>query len=69
VQQGTIKDFDDETRTGALLMDDRSEVTIDGTSIEGSGILTLRIGQRVKFETEDRDGGRVARSLRVVTFD
>jgi 2-phospho-L-lactate guanylyltransferase len=69
VQQGTIKDFDDETRTGALLMDDRSEVAIDGTSIEGSGILTLRIGQRVKFETEDRDGGRVARSLRVVTFD
>jgi cold shock CspA family protein len=69
VQQGTIRDFDDATRTGTLLLDDRSEVAIDGTSIEGSGILTLRIGQRVRFETEDRDGGRVARSLRVVTFD
>jgi cold shock CspA family protein len=69
VQQGTIKEFDDATRTGTLLTDDRGEVAIDGASIEGSGLLTLRIGQRVKFETEERDGGRVARSLRVVTFD
>jgi cold shock CspA family protein len=69
VDQGTIKDFDETARTGTLLTDDRGEIAIDRTSIEGSGILTLRIGQRVKFETEERDGGRVARSLRLVTFD
>lgn len=69
MDQGTIKDFDEAARTGTLLTDDRVEVAIDGASLEGSGILTLRIGQRVKFETEENDGGRVARSLRLVTFD
>ena len=68
MEQGTIKDFDPKERVGTLLLDDRTEVAIDATSIEGSGILTLRIGQRVKFETEDAGGTPVARSLRVVTF-
>jgi cold shock CspA family protein len=69
VDQGTIKEFDEQTREGNLLTDTREEVAIDATSIEGSGILTLRIGQRVKFETEERDGKTVARSLRIVTFE
>jgi cold shock CspA family protein len=69
VDQGTIKDFDDHDRTGTLLTDDRAEIAIDPTSLEGSNVLTLRIGQRVKFEVEERDGTRLARSLRVVTFD
>jgi cold shock CspA family protein len=69
VDQGTIKDFDESERTGTLLTDDRTEVTIDEGSLEGSGVLTLRIGQRVRFDTEDRDGRPVARSLRLVTWD
>jgi cold shock CspA family protein len=69
VDQGTIKDFDEQERTGSLLTDDRVEVAIDAGSLEGSGILTLRIGQRVKFETEERDGTAVARSLRIVTWE
>jgi cold shock CspA family protein len=69
VEQGTIKDFDEGDRTGTLLTDDRSEVAIDAASLEGSEIRTLRIGQRVKFEIEDRDGGRFARSLRLVTWE
>jgi len=69
VDQGTIRDFDEEARTGTLLTDGRAEIAIDAASLEGSGILTLRIGQRVKFETEEREGGRIARSLRLVTFD
>lgn len=69
MDQGTIKDFDETARTGTLLTDDGTEIAIDGTSLEGSGILTLRIGQRVKFETEEQGGGGVARSLRLVTFD
>ena len=69
MDQGTIKDFDETARTGTLLTDDRAEIAIDETSLEGSGILTLRIGQRVKFETEEQGGGGVARSLRLVTFD
>ena len=40
--QGTIKDFDDETRSGTLLQDDRAEVRIDAESLEGGNVRTLR---------------------------
>jgi len=82
--QGTVRDFDPETRTGTLLMDDRSEVAIEASSIPaGSEIRYLRIGQRVGFELDDATAAtatssassapseaprRVARELRVVTF-
>ncbi len=66
--QGTIKEFNDESRSGSLLMDDRTEVRIDATSLEGAGIRTLRIGQRVKFVVATEAGESVARSLRIVTF-
>ncbi len=66
--QGTIRDYDTETRTGSLLQDDRSEVFIDPTSMEGSGLRYLRIGQRVSFEVAEESGQRKARGLRIVTF-
>jgi cold shock CspA family protein len=67
--QGTIKDYDAETRTGSLLMDDRTEVAIDPTSTEGSGhIRYLRIGQRVVFDVSDEGGRRLARGLKVISF-
>ncbi len=69
MDQGTIKDFDESERTGSLLTDDRTVVAIDEGSLEGSGVLTLRIGQRVRFDMEQRDGAPVARSLRLVTWD
>jgi 2-phospho-L-lactate guanylyltransferase len=67
--QGTIKDYDPESRTGSLLMDDRTEVDIDPTSTEGSGhIRYLRIGQRVVFDLSDEGGRRLARGLKVISF-
>ncbi len=67
--QGTIKDFDESERTGSLLMEDRSEVAIDATSVEGSGLRTLRVGQRVRFDLVEEGGRKVARTLRIVTVD
>jgi cold shock CspA family protein len=67
--QGTIKDFDDGTRSGTLLQDDRTEVRIDAESLEGGGIRTLRLGQRVIYDLADEGGGKIARRLRLVTFD
>ena len=67
--QGTIKEFDLASRRGSLLMEDRSEIAIDATSLEGAGLRTLRIGQRVKFDLTDEAGRKVARSLRLVTID
>jgi 2-phospho-L-lactate guanylyltransferase len=67
--QGTIKDYDPRSRTGTLFMDDESEVHIDATSVEGAGIRILRIGQRVKFDVAEMGGKKMARTLRIVTFD
>ena len=66
--QGTIKQFEAQTRVGTLLMEDHTEVHIDPTSIEGAGIRTLRIGQRVRFELVDEGGRKLARTLRIVTL-
>ncbi len=65
--QGTIKEFDTESRTGSLLMEDRAQVEIDPTSLEGSGLRLLRLGQRVSFDVIEESGRKVARSLRIVT--
>ena len=67
--QGTIKEYDESSHNGSLLMEDRSEIGIDATSLEGAGIRTLRIGQRVKFDVADEAGRKVARTLRIVTID
>ena len=66
--QGTVKEFDDETRLGSLLLDDGSEVAIDAASTEGSEIRSLRIGQRVDFDVTQERAGSVARGLHIVTF-
>ena len=66
--QGTIKDFDDRERSGSLLMEDSTEVAIDAVSVEGSGLRSLRIGQRVRFDLVEEAGGKVARNLQIVTL-
>lgn len=67
--QGTVMTYDIPTKTGSLLTDDRDEIAIDRGSAEGAGIRYLRIGQRVKFDIADEGGKKVARTLRIVTFD
>jgi cold shock CspA family protein len=66
--QGTIRDYDAASRTGSLMMDDRTEVDIDATSMEGAGLIDLRMGQRVRFDLVDERGRKLARTLRLVTF-
>ncbi len=68
MSQGTIKTFDEAERTGSLLLDDRTEVHIDPISVEGSGIRTLRLGQRVKFDLAEEGGRKIARKLSIITF-
>ncbi len=67
--QGTIKEYEDETGTGSLLLEDGREVAIDATSIADEAIRTLRLGQRVKFDLVEADEGLLARDLRIVTFE
>jgi cold shock CspA family protein len=67
--QGTIKHFDEATRTGSLLTDDRAEIAIDARSGDADQYRMLRFGQRVRFDVEEVDGQQVARSVRLVTFE
>ena len=66
--QGTIKVYDDQGRTGSLLMEDQTEVAIDAVSVEGSGLRSLRLGQRVRFDLVEESGRKVARNLQIVTL-
>ena len=61
--------YDIPSRTGSLLTDQKDEIAIDPGSAEGAGLRYLRIGQRVKFDIADEGGKKVARTLRIVTFD
>lgn len=66
--QGTIKEFDEGTRSGSLLLDDGTEIGVDAASLEGSEIRMLRLGQRVSFDVADESGRKIARGLHIVTF-
>ena len=45
-----------------------AEVAIDAVSVEGSGLLSLRIGQRVRFDLVEESGRKIARNLQIVTL-
>ena len=57
--QATVRTFDPRTRSGDLLLDDGSELTFGERAFEASGLRLLRLGQRVRVETDD--SGRVLR--------
>lgn len=54
--QGTIRTFDVAERTATLLTDSLVEHHVDREAVAASGLMELRIGQRVRFEL---DGDRV----------
>lgn len=58
--QGTVKSFDPETRETVLLDDSLRQLRVDSEAFAASGLLELRVGQRVRFElVEDGEDERV----------
>lgn len=55
--QGTIKRYDIETRTAVLLDDQLRQYDVDREAVAASGLLELRLGQRVRYELEDGPTG------------
>jgi len=51
--QATVRTFDPATRSGDLLLDDGSALTFGARAFDASGLRLLRLGQRVRFETDD----------------
>jgi len=66
--QGTIKEFDVQTHSGCLLLDNQEELPIDAETFAASGMLELRLGQRVRFEIEGSGDERRVRDIRIVGF-
>ena len=66
--QGTVKSFHPASSTGTLLDDGLQERAIDREAFVASGLMELRIGQRVRFELEgEGDDTRVTR-LNIVSL-
>jgi cold shock CspA family protein len=58
--QGTVKSFDPVSATGSLLDDRLREHAFDRETFVASGLMDLRLGQRVRFELEgEADAPRV----------
>lgn len=66
--QGTVKVFDPETGTGTVLLDNADELGVDAETFLASGLLELRLGQRVRFEIDDVGGDRRLTGLMLVSF-
>ncbi|WP_262403680.1 cold-shock protein [Actinomadura sp. CNU-125] len=51
--QGTVRTFDDETRSGSVLLDDGTELPFDAAAFDAGGLRLLRFGQRVNLALQD----------------
>jgi cold shock CspA family protein len=66
--QGTIKTYDETSRSGLILDDAAKEYSFDADSFAGSGVRLFRTGQRVKFSVVgDADEPRI-RDLSLITL-
>lgn len=57
--QGTVAEFDPQTRGGELLLDDGRRLAFSAAAFDASGLRLLRLGQRV--QVEHSDNGEVTR--------
>lgn len=66
--QGTVKEFDPDSGTGILIDDGLLERRFDREAFTASGLQTLRIGQRVRYELEGDDEAPRVAQLNVVSL-
>ena len=66
MSQGVVKSYDPNTGNGIIILDtDKSEVFLAPGSLKGSIFRTLRQGQRVNFEIEEREGIPTVQNIRI----
>lgn len=66
--QGTVRHFDPGTRSGSLLDDSLRELPFDAEAFRASGLVELRIGQRVRFELEEEKDEVTVTRLNLVSL-
>lgn len=64
--QGSIKEYDVETRRGIIASDDhQTEWEIDHVAMESGMFRFFRVGQRVTFDLVEENGVQRPRNLRI----
>jgi CspA family cold shock protein len=64
--QGVVKVYDPETGIGIVVRDDdHTQVMLGPGALAGSLFRTLRQGQRIVFDVEERDGTPYAERVRI----
>ena len=66
--QGTVKRYDPETRTAVLLDDQLRQLEVDREAVAASGLLELRLGQRVRYELDDDGDEPRVSNLHIVSL-
>ena len=64
--QGSVKEYDVNTRTGTIVSDDGATAWhIDPEAMDQGMFRFFRTGQRVTFDVVERDGETLVRNLRI----
>ena len=66
--QGTIKTYDETSRSGVIMDDQKHELAFDAESFRHSGVRLFRIGQRVKYQLVGHAERAQVRDLTIVTL-
>ena len=65
--QGTIKSYDEKSKSGLLLDDTKTEFAFDHDSFRNTGMRLFRIGQRVSYQLHEEGTRKKVRELRILT--
>ena len=63
--QATVMRYDAATRSGAVVLDDGTELPFPAEAMAGTGLRLLRPGQRVRIDIAD---GEQVTSLQILTL-
>ncbi|MET9441787.1 hypothetical protein [Streptomyces sp. NPDC006610] len=66
--QATAYTYDQDTRSGQVLLDDGTPVPFDSAAFDAGGLRLLRPGQRVRVELTDEGGARRITLVTLQTF-
>ncbi|MYZ36316.1 MULTISPECIES: hypothetical protein [unclassified Streptomyces] len=66
--QATSYTYDSKTRSGSVLLDDGTPLEFDAAAFDAGGLRMLRVGQRVRIETEGEGTGRRVTLVTLYTF-
>ena len=66
--QASIYDFDPQTRSGSVLLDDGTLLPYDAAAFDAGSMRLARVGQRVRISVEGDGADRRVSSLTLATL-